>query len=403
LAIISLGDKIRAEAAARKKGMVIQMASTQLAETVTERRRMTRNRIYQYLYASQFPRSKQEIAADLSLSLPTVHKNLNELLGAGFAEPGGLQQSTGGRRATGLTVAANARFAIGVSLTQSHILFLAANLRMEEIASRKIPLESGIRPEELGELLARELELFLNRFRLDRQRLLGVGIAVPGILSAQGDEIILSPTMRLHGVSTSLLTGRLPNPCFVSNDATAGGYAEWFAQDTHESIAYLSLENGVGGAVLLGGVPYDGTNGHSGEFGHICVEPGGRACQCGKKGCLEAYCSAARISDDLGIYAEDFFAGLAAHNSTYEVLWQDFLEHLAEGINTIRMVLDCSIVLGGTITESMGPYLPRLRELAAQRCPFETAPESIRLCRYPRRAIPLGVALHFIRQFIETL
>lgn len=379
------------------------MAIAELTETITERRRMTRNSIYQYLYASPAPRSKQEIASHLSLSLPTVHQNLNELLEAGLVEPGGLQQSTGGRRATGLTAAANARFAVGVSLTQNHIRFLAENLRMEEIAYQKRPLCKTQRPEELGLQIADGLESFLDQLGLNRQKLLGVGIAIPGIFNAQGDQILLAPTMQLHSVSTALLTSALPYPYFVCNDATAGGYAEWFAQDSRESIAYLSLENGVGGALLLGGAPYNGANGRSGEFGHVCVEPGGLACKCGKRGCLEAYCSAARVSDDLGISLEDFFDGLAHRNATHEALWQDYLQHLAAGVNSIRMILDCSVVIGGTMAQYLAPYLPSLRKLAAELNPFESSAEYIRLCRHPRRATLLGVALHFIQEFIQSL
>ena len=82
----------------------------------------------------------------------------------------------------------------------------------------------------------------------------------------------------------------------------------------HLSMAYLSLENGVGGAVLVNGDLYAGDNRRSGEFGHMCVEPGGLPCKCGKRGCLEAYCSARRISDDINITLKDFFAGVERHD-----------------------------------------------------------------------------------------
>ena len=293
----------------------------ELAETITERRRLTRNRIYRFLAQAQQPRTKQEISQTLALSLPTVHQNLQELLEAGLVEHGGQQQSTGGRRATGMTLAANARFAVGVSVTQTRFRFLAANLRCEEIAYWKTDAFPSQDAAGLGRLLAQELEEFLTRFGLNRSKLLGVGIAVPGILDAGGSKIMFAPTMRLRGIETHVLTGQIPYPCFVCNDASAGGYAEWLAQEEKASIAYLSLENGVGGAVLLAGAPYDGLNGRSGEFGHLCVEPGGLPCKCGKRGCLEAYCSTARISDDLGITLEDFFDGLAAYNPTNESLW----------------------------------------------------------------------------------
>jgi predicted NBD/HSP70 family sugar kinase len=189
----------------------------------------------------------------------------------------------------------------------------------------------------------------------------------------------------------------------VSNDATSGGYAEWFTQQGQICMAYLFLEIGVGGAVLLNGAPYEGENRRSGEFGHMCVEPGGLPCKCGKCGCLEAYCSTARISDELGITLEEFFEGLELQNPAYLALWQDVLQKLAIGINNIRMALDCDVVLGGFLTQFIEPYLPELKRLAAELNTFESNADYIKLCRYPKRASMLGVALHFINEFLESI
>lgn len=375
----------------------------ELTETITERRRLTRNGIYHYLYEAETPRTKQDIAQALALSMPTVHQNLSELMQAGLVEPGKLLRSTGGRRATGLVIAANARFAVGVSISQHHFRFLASNLRMEEIAFQKTAAFTLQDSTELGRILATALEDFLDRFGLNRAKLLGVGIAVPGILDAAGQNILFAPTLRLRGIPAAALTAGLPYPVYIANDASAGGYAEWLAQKDRASLAYLSLENGVGGAVLLNGAPYEGLTNRSAEFGHICVEPNGRLCQCGKRGCLEAYCSAARLSDDLSISIEDFFAGLEAHNPTHETIWRDYLQHLALGIHNIRMVLDCPVVLGGFLTQYMGPCLPELGRMVAALSPFGADSSAVRLCRYPKRALPLGVALHYITEFVETL
>ncbi|MDD2992651.1 MAG: ROK family transcriptional regulator [Pygmaiobacter sp.] len=377
-----------------------------LNEPVTERRRITRNSIYRYLYQAQTPRTKQDIAQALAFSLPTVHQNLSELLAAGLVERGALQRSTGGRRATGMAIAANARFAVGVSVTQERFRFLAANLRMEEIAYRSE--ETGLPPHTadaaaLGVRLAAALEHFLTDFGLNRNKLLGVGIALPAILDAQGQTILFSPTMALNHCRTADLTQALPYPAHLANDATAGGYAEWLTQGSGSSLAYLSLENGVGGAVLLGGAPYHGLNGRSGEFGHICIVPGGLPCPCGKRGCLEAYCSAARISSDLGLTVEDFFEALARTPAQYQPLWEDYLQHLAIGIHNIRMILDCDIVLGGFLTQYLAPYMPHLQALVAAQSPFQENAGYLRLGQYPKRAIPLGVALHFINDFIQKL
>lgn len=375
----------------------------ELAETITERRRQTRNSIYKYMFFSDLPHSKQDIASDLSLSLPTVHQNLTELMEAGLVRRDGTHKSTGGRRAIRLTIAENARFAVGVSITENRLRFQAVNLRMQEIAYKKTRRFAIEEIDDVGRLLADELEVFLDEYGLNRNKLLGVGIAVPAVFDAESEEIALAPTLRFKDISLHKITQHLEYPSYVSNDATSGGYAEWFTQPAQRSMAYLSLENGVGGAVLLKGAPYEGDNRRSGEFGHMCVQPNGLPCKCGKRGCLEAYCSATRISDDLGITLEDFFEGLELKNSTYQALWQDVLQYLAIGINNIRMALDCDVVLGGFLTQFIQPYLPELLNIAASLNTFETKADYIRLCRYPNRAITLGVALHFINDFLESI
>lgn len=374
-----------------------------LAETVTERRRQTRKSIYKYLFFSDKPHSKQEIASELSLSMPTVHQNLSELIEAGLIRSDGMQQSTGGRRAKRLTIAENAYFAVGVSITEDRLRFLAANLRMREIAYKSNKRLAIHEVNDIGQLLADELELFLNEFGLNRTKLLGVGIAIPAVINVELQEISLAPTLHLKNISLSAITRHLKYPFYVSNDATGGGYAEWFTQPGQNRMAYLSLEGGVGGAVLLNGAPYEGDNRRSGEFGHMCIEPKGLPCNCGKHGCLEAYCTAARISDDLGISVEEFFEGLELENPFYIALWDDLLSHLAIGINNIRMALDCDVILGGLLTQFLEPYLPKLRKLASDLNTFETNADYIKQCRYPKRASTLGVALHFINEFIENI
>ena len=375
---------------------------TDLAETITERRRHTRKSIYKYLVCAENSRSKQEISTDLSLSMPTVHQNLSELFEANLIRRDGTQQSTGGRRAMRITIAENARFAVGVSITEDRLRFIAVNLKIQEIAYKSARL-TGNEIEAIGLLLSEELEIFLNENGLNRTKLLGVGVAIPAVINVELNKIALAPTLHLKDISLSEITKYLNYPVYVSNDATIGGYAEWYTQPEQTRMAYLSLEGGVGGAVLLNGAPFVGDNRRSGEFGHMCIEPNGLPCKCGKRGCLEAYCSACRISDDLGITLEEFFEGLELQNPTYLQLWHDLLYHLAIGINNIRMALDCDVVLGGFLTQYLEPYMTAIRQIAAELNTFEDNADYIKLCRYPKRASTLGVALHFINEFIENI
>jgi predicted NBD/HSP70 family sugar kinase len=374
----------------------------ELKEPITERRRQTRNSIYRYLYNAKGFCSKQSIARDLSLSLPTVYQNLTELMKAGLVCYSGEQRSTGGRRAKGLSIRPDARFAVGISIAENRLRLVAADLRLQEWAYRKVYHDPVEKMQDMGGFLAQQLEIFLDENQVDRSQLLGVGIALPGVISPESGLVTLAPTLSLRDITLRELTCKIPYPTYVENDATSDGYAEWFLQGNQRDMAYLLLETGVGGAVLVNGDQYHGDNRRSGEFGHMCVEPGGLSCKCGKRGCLEAYCSSRRISDDLGITVKEFFSGVENHKPEYEALWDDMLRHLAIGINNVRMALDCDVVLGGFLTQYMQPYLPRLKEYVAACNTFEPSADYLRLSSLPRHSVPLGVALHYINLFIEN-
>lgn len=367
------------------------------------KRRQTRNRVYRCLYDSREFLTKQELSRKLGLSLPTIYQNLGELMDEGLVRLSGEQPSTGGRRAQGFDIDPEARVAVGVSITEQWLRLVVVNLRLGEAAYRKVEHVPLNRAEEFSDQLAREVERLLDQWGGDRSRVLGVGVALAGVLSQDHRKILLAPTLQLRDIDPEKLCSKIPYVVFLENDATCSGYAEWFIRGSRSNMAHLLLENGVGGAVLIGGTPYTGNHGRSGEFGHMCVEPGGLPCNCGKRGCLEAYCSARRISDDLGITLDAFFAGLERHVPEHEALWHDILRHLAIGINNIHMALDCDVVLGGILSEFLGPYLNRLREYTAGINYIVPDAGYLYLSTLRRHTVPLGVALHFIVDFLEHI
>lgn len=369
----------------------------------TERRRQTHNSIYHQIYRTSGICTKQSLSRDLHLSLPTIYQHLSELIEDGLVVYSGEQRSTGGRRAAGLSAVDDARFAVGASITEDRLRFVAADLRLHELASRSIRHKLGTGFDGYGEFLRTELDAFLDANGLARDRLLGVGISLPGIISPDNSRLVHAPTLHLRDNGLETLTEGFPYPFYVENDAACGGRAEWFMRSSQKSMAYLSLENGVGGAVLTEGRAYGGDNRRSGEFGHMCVEPNGLRCSCGRAGCLEAYCSARRISEDLGITLEEFFAAMGQGKQEYDALWQDVLRHLAIGVNNIRMVLDCEVVLGGLLAEYLEPWLPQLREFVREGNPFGDDAGFVHLSVLRRHTVPLGAALLFIQEFLAQI
>ncbi len=359
-------------------------------------RAAARGRIYRYLHRTQSFCGKQDLARALDLSMPTVYQNVNELMELGLIGYSGQYQSTGGRSAKGLAILPGARLTVGISIMDDRLRLTVADLQLKQLAYKRLPF----RPEAGAAALAAELERFLDENRVDRARLLGVGIAVPGILSPDSGKLLYAPTLRIQDASLDALYRAIPYPVHVDNDANCGGRAEWFIREHQHNMAYLSLEGGVGGAIFIGDSLYAGVTQRSGEFGHMCIEPGGLPCSCGRRGCLEAYCSVRRIHD-AGFTVEAFLERVRAHDPACEILWSDMLRHLAVGINNIHAALDCNVILGGFLSGHIEPWLPLLKSYLADGSFFSGDAGYLQLSTLRSHSSVLGAACHFVQEFID--
>lgn len=375
---------------------------SQLEPTVTEQRRLTRNSIYRYILESESPVSKQQMAQNLGYSLPTIHQNIQELLNADLIRVGEVQRSTGGRPPVGYTIVEDARYAIGVAVSSNHLRFLVSDLKRQQIAYKSIRLEDE---EHVDTRIVKETEIFIKENKIEPEKILGVGITIPGIFDFENDRIVTSPTLHMPDFSLKRIQEDCRFPVYIVNDSKSAGIAELLNRPHAEQkkpFAYLLLENGVGGAIAMEGQILSGDNHRSAEFGHMCVEPGGLECNCGRKGCLEAYCSAFRFTRDIGLTTEEFFDGLQEGKKELVDLWEDVLVHMAIGILNIRMCYDSEVILGGFVAENMVPYLGHLRELVAERDPFSENGDYVSIGKLQRAGM-VGAAWHFIGQFVEEI
>lgn len=370
--------------------------------STVEVRKQNRNRVYRHLITLWEPVTKQELAFRLSMSLPTLSQNLNELAEMGLIDRSATTDSTGGRRPRLIAPLPNARFALGAELTGGDLRLVAVNLRQETVAYQKIILPFS-NTAEYGARLAELIEVFLDENHLDRDKLLGVGLTLPGIIGPDQSTIEYAPTIGVHTSTPCRFTSAIPYPTLLDNDANCGGFGEWWNRTDQQSMAYLSLSRGVGGAILVGGQLYDGISHRAAEFGHMCLHPGGRRCECGRQGCLEAYCSAARISDDLDVTLEVFFQRLEQNNSPYQELWESYLEDLATAVTTIHTILDCPVMIGGSVSQYLPPYRSQLAKLIRELDPLSDQTDFFTFCPSYSRSICIGAATRFLYDFVNQL
>ena len=126
-----------------------------------------------------------------------------------------------------------------------------------------------------------------------------VGIAIPGLVNRQTDRVIASRD--LPGIVRQNLHAELMEATGLrfelENDANAAAYGEFKigAGRGSRDLFYITIGEGIGGAIILDGKLWTGASGFAGEVGHITIDTEGSECECGNTGCLETVASGPNI------------------------------------------------------------------------------------------------------------
>jgi glucokinase len=232
------------------------------------------------------------------------------------------------------------------------------------IALSSIPTRKDEGEPEAVRRIAAEARRLLSDKQIDLSAVRGIGIGMPGCIDAAGGVVLSSPNFPASWFNLPLrddlavALGGLP--AAMDNDARAATLGEGWCGAAKGSRNYLvmTLGTGLGGGAVLDGRPLRGADGFAGEFGHICVHPGGRICGCGRRGCLEAYASATGV---VGYYRE-----LGGGNSAVTGGRQLF-EAAAGGDAVARKVVDeAARALGLAIGSLLNAFNPEVVVLAGR-------------------------------------
>jgi predicted NBD/HSP70 family sugar kinase len=360
-----------------------------------------RNLVYQLVY-QQGSISKPEIAAQLGISLPTAIQNVKNLQWEGLLEEGITLESTGGRKAVAVTCAKNAKFSIGVDITRNHISAVLINLTAEIIESVRVSTSFENSPSyyhELGQLIGR----LIDASGVNTGDILGVGFSVPGILTEDHRMLVFSHVLQVSALQCSNISQGLSYPSILCNDANAAGIAEMWKNKERGNAVYLTLSNTVGGAILIHNELYLGENQRGGEFGHETLVRNGLPCYCGRKGCVDAYCSALVLSKHTGGDLDTFFEGLHSGDENLKAVWNQYAQNLAMVINNLIVSFDCKVILGVYLGTYLEDFIGELKQLVAELTTFPGTEDYISACAYKREAAAVGAALLYIRPFIKAI
>ncbi|MFE2874217.1 ROK family protein [Streptomyces roseus] len=360
--------------------------------TVRDLRRGNRSAVLQRLYFGG-PMSRQELGPATGLSSGSVSNVVGELVADGLLEEAGVVDSDGGRPRTLLRVAPGSAHMIGVDVGETRVRVELFDLALTELARAELPLQPrgcyDVGP--IVDHVRTGIAAVLAQAGAGTERLLGVGVGVPGIVDreAPGGAVVHGQTIGWDAVPLEALlraTGAVPPevPYIIDNGARTLGQAEmWFGagRGAREAVVVL-FGSGVGASLIEDGSPEGGTTaGTPLEWGHLTVSVRGRRCRCGALGCLEAYTGAesllerwsergggaAGAADEEEALAALLAAAVAADPVALEVL-EETAEYLGAGLSdVINLFRPERILIGGWAGLLLGPHiLPAVREHAAR-------------------------------------
>lgn len=173
--------------------------------------------------------------------------------------------------------------------------------RVHSRVRHETPAAPGV--SETIDIVRREVDA-LRAGLDDDQRIVGVGLAVPGLVRTSDGVVTLAPHLLWNDEPLAEpVAAQVGIPALAANDAQLGLLAEslFGAGRGVDDIVYLNgSTSGIGGSVLVAGRTLQGARGYAGELGHTLVNSNGVTCFCGKTGCLETEVSVGRLLDVLG-------------------------------------------------------------------------------------------------------
>ncbi|MEO3776942.1 ROK family protein [Micromonospora sp. B11E3] len=368
------------------------------------------------------PPSRADVAAATGLTRATVSAVVDDLIsGRLVTESDPAPRTRAGRPARGLVLADNGPAGLGLEVNVDYLAACVVDLagRVRHHTVRR----ADLRPASPADALTR-LARLAAAARADAERqgltLAGAALAVPGLVDAAG-LVRLAPNLGWRDVAVpELLAGHPPlvepvpgvPPLVVENEANLAALGELHAApDGPTSFLHVSGEVGIGAGIVLDGALFRGVRGWSGEIGHLPVEPEGRPCRCGGRGCLEQYAGQEAVLAAAGLAGVDLPADTAAarladlaaaDDPAARAALAEAGRALGVAVAGVVNLLDLdTVVLGGGYA-LLAPWLrpPVLAEVSQRVLTAAWSPVTVRPSALGPEAAVVGAAGSVVRRIV---
>ena len=297
--------------------------------------------------------SRKRLAQSMNLTPAAITKIVGEMISDGLLFEGEFLSNGGvGRREILVEINAKRACGLGVLINLRQAILSAVWLDGDVIFSEEIQLESNAPAEDTARMLSERLLYLAEANGIDRDRVIGLGIAVRGITSEDG-RIVRNSFSALAETDYPLcalfeeLTGF---HCIMENNVRSLLAAQMFMShnETTGSQFFLRCGHGIGAALSIDGKIWHGVTAQCAEIGHIpVVRRGGKPCHCGKSGCLETIASPGSIREDaLELLSEEktpLLWRIFQERDTRELTVFDVFAAASNGDEGAAAIVDCAV------------------------------------------------------------
>ena len=254
-------------------------------------REMNQNMLLNIIRAHA-PISRTQLKKMSGLSLGTIVGMTAGLIEQQLVVETGVAASTGGRKAGLLEIHPEGGYVIGIDLREHEIIGAMLNLHGNVVYAESWPAPLRNRPSQAVDVIARGIETFIVHAQVPRHKIFGLGCGVSGSVNAQTGTSVDSWILNWHNVELGRpLSECLNMPVFVDNAVNClASYEKLYGNgQNYHNFLLITLGRGLGMAAVIRDNLFRGAQGLGAEFGHIPFDVQGRQCECGNRGCFEAY------------------------------------------------------------------------------------------------------------------
>lgn len=235
---------------------------------------------------------------------------------------------------------------IGIDLGGTNIKLGCFDSDIKLISKTSTPTRADMGPEAVVDKMAETIEKLLADRALGLRDIAAVGIGTPGPAKYREGVIINATNIpEFKNVPIRrMISDRLDAPAILENDANVACWGEYVrgAGKNVDDMVFFTLGTGIGGGIISNGELVHGFEDNAAELGHIIIYPDGRLCNCGQRGCVEAYASAdstaKRAAEAVRTGTKSTLKKVLDKNG--EITSKDVYEHLAAGDELAKQITD---------------------------------------------------------------